>query len=330
MNIFGRRFVHVAAAFVALVLSVMVDGEAQAAPAKPPVACRMGVFVISLSQVDTATGTFKADFWMWSVCPTRDLEPLRTVEFLNGVETRGSLDSMIQRGDKWWATRKFTGTFRQDFSLANYPFDQEPLLIDLEEGVLDSRDLIYVADKAQSGMDPAVDLPGWRLKDFSVVSSIARHPTTYGDPSLPGGTSQYAALTLRVGVERAHVANFVKATFPLYIAALLALVGLLVTDGRMGLLGATMFSVVLSFVSLERVVGPHDGVYLLDKLHFATLALILGATGWGVWSMRVVMDNPDRQQDQRRRDVKAAGVLLVGYVLLNLVLIGLAISNSSG
>ena len=318
------------AAIVVLALAGTAGGQARAAPVREPVACRMGAFIVSLSQVDTATGTFKADFWMWSVCPTRDMQPLKTVEFLNGVETKGSLDSIIQRGDRWWATRKFSGTFRQDFSLANYPFDEQPLRIDIEEGVLDSRDLVYIADSRESGMDPAVDLPGWRLKDFNVIANVATHPTTYGDPSLPGGKSQYAALTLRVGVERAHVANFVKATFPLYIAALLALVGLLVTDGRMGLLGATMFSVVLSFVSLERVVGPHDGVYLLDKLHFATLALILGATGWAVWSMRVVLHDPARLMELRRRDLLAAAILFVGYVVLNLILIGLAVADARG
>lgn len=302
--------------------------RAATAPVKPPVVCRMGAFIISLSQVDTATGTFKADFWMWSVCPTPDIEPLKTVEFLNGVSTTGSLDSLIQRGDQWWATRKFTGTFRQDFSLRNYPFDEQPLAINIEEGVLDTRDLVYVADAGESGMDPAVDLPGWRLKDFRVIDGRAIHPTTFGDPSLPGGSSRYASLKLQVGVERAHFANFLKATFPLYIAALLALISLIVTDGRMSLLGATMFAVVLSFVSVERVVGPHDGVYLLDQLHFATLALIMAATALGVMSLRAIARGGDPER-QRRVDLRASGGLLAGYLVLNLILIALAIADAN-
>lgn len=299
-------------------------GPAAAASAAP-VRCQVGAYIVSLSQVDTATGTFKADFWMWSVCPTPGLEPLKSMEFLNGVETTGSLDSTIRRGDRWWSTRKISGTFRQDFSLENYPFDQQPLGIHIEEGVLDARDLVYVADQRESGMDPAVDLPGWRLKNFRVLARIADHPTTFGDPSLPDGNSQYASLTLQIGVERAHLANFLKATFPIYIAALLALVSLTVTDGRMSLLGTTTFAVVLSFVSVERVVGPHDGVYLLDQLHFAALALIMAATGWGVTSLRAIAHGGDAVL-QRRRDLAAAGVLTVSYLLLNALLVGLAIA----
>lgn len=324
MRMWTGRSLRRAGSLVAALLIGLGLGLASPASAAP-VRCRIGAFVVSLSQVDTATGTFKADFWLWSVCPTPDLEPLKTMEFINGVETAGSLDSTIRRGDRWWSTRKISGTFRQDFSLKNYPFDEQPLEIDIEEGVLDARDLVYAADRRESGMDPAVDLPGWRLKDFRVLARIADHPTTFGDPSLPGGTSQYAALTLQVGVERAHLANFVKATFPIYIAALLALVSLTVTDGRMSLLGTTTFAVVLSFVSVERVVGPHDGVYLLDQLHFAALALIMAATVWGVLSLRAIARGEDAVH-RRRRDLRTAAGLASGYILLNVLLVGLAIA----
>lgn len=321
----GRVWRGVALA-VAFFASVLVAGGAWA----EPVRCQIGAFVTSVSQVDTAGGTFRADFWMWSVCPTKDIEPLKTVEFLNGVDTSASLDSMIQRGDKWWATRKFSGEFRQDFSLEDYPFDAQPLVIEIEEGVLDSRDLVYVADTHNSGMDPAVELPGWRLKDFKVSGGINTHPTSFGDPSLPDGDSNYAALKMQVGVERARFGNFIKATFSLYITALLALISLFIVDGRPGLLGATMFAVVLSFVSVERVVGPHDGLYLLDQLHFAALALIMATTAWGVHSLRITHADPATLAGQGRKDVKAALILLGLYVVVNAVLIGRAVFSGNG
>lgn len=306
-------------AIMAVVIGLALAGPAHAEPAR----CRVGAYVTSLSQVDTAAGTFRADFWMWSVCPTAELEPLKTIEFINAVSAQGSLDSTLERDQGYWATRKFSGVFRQDFSLRNYPFDEQPLLIQFEEGVLDTRDFVYIADGANSGMNPAIQLAGWMLKDFRLTGGVNAHPTTFGDPSLPRGVSRYTSGRMRIGVERNHVANFIKATFPLYIAALLALISLVISDGRMGLLGATMFSVVLSFVSVERVVGQHDGVYLLDKLHLATLGLIMGATAWGVPSLRVLTKDPHNAV-QHRRDLIACGVFGGAYVLVNVVLIALA------
>ncbi|MFZ5670418.1 MAG: hypothetical protein ACOY4K_13065 [Pseudomonadota bacterium] len=306
-------------ALAAFAVALATGDAARAEPTR----CRVGAYVTSLSQVDTAAGTFRADFWMWSVCPGSDIEPLKTVEFTNAVSVQGSLDSVLERDEGWWATRKFSGVFRQDFSLRNYPFDEQPLLIEFEEGVLDTRDFVYVADGGNSGMNPAIQLAGWMLKDFRLTGGTSVHPTTFGDPSLPRGVSRYASARMLIGVERNHAANFIKATFPLYIAALLALISLLIVDGRMGLLGATMFSVVLSFVSVEKVVGQHDGVYLLDKLHLATLGLIMGATAWGVPSLRVLMKDP-LDAVQKRRDMIACAALGGAYLLINIVLVTLA------
>ncbi|MDP1739072.1 MAG: hypothetical protein Q8L23_16720 [Caulobacter sp.] len=317
------RAIGLTMATLVMIVLLAGAGEAGAAPAR----CRVGTYITSLSQVDTAAGTFRADFWMWSVCPTSDLEPLKTVEFVNAVSVQGSLDASLERVGGWWATRKFTGVFRQDFSLRNYPFDEQPLVIEIEEGVLDTRDFVYAADGDNSGMNPAIDLAGWRLKDFRLNDGVTAHPTTFGDPSLPRGISRYAGLTMQVGVERNHIANFIKATFPLYIAALLALISLTVTDGRMSLLGATTFAVVLSFVSVEKLVGAHDGVYLLDQLHFATLALIMAVTGRGVISLRIISQGGDAVL-QRQRDLTGAAVLLAGYLILNMIMIGLAIANA--
>jgi hypothetical protein len=286
-----------------------------------PASCKMGMYVTSLSRIDTAAGTFDADFWMWSICPDSELEPLKTIEFVNGVKIDANLDSSLERGKQWWSTRKFSGTFQQDVSLANYPFDQQTLHIDMEEGVLDTRDLTYTADEPNTKVEPALALNTWYLGASRITASGVTHPTTYGDPSLTGGDSTYAQLVFDVGLDRKNrLGDFLKATFAVYVAGLLALVSLLILDGRVGLLGATMFTVVLSFVSLDRILGPHSSLYLLDKVHFATLALIMLAGAWGVRSMRAVALGADKTH-VHRIDLRAALVLFILYVLTNAVLI---------
>lgn len=295
------------------------------ADADQPVVCKLGVFMVSVSKVDTAAGSFDADFWMWSLCPDKETEPLKTLEFVNGVKVDGENDSNTERGKLWWGNRKFSGTFRQDFSMANYPFDKQTLRIQLEEATADTRALTYEADTAESKIEPALTLKTWGIASFAVKARDVTHPTTYGDPTLIGGDSTYASFDIEIGLERrSRVADFLKATFAVYVAGLLALVSLLIIDGRVGLLGATMFTVVLSFVSLDRVLGPHDSLYLLDKVHFATLAVIMAAGAWGVRSMRAVSLGTDKAT-VHRTDLRAAAVLFVLYLLTNAILIGMAI-----
>lgn len=69
--------------------------------------------------------------------------------------------------------------------------------------------------------------------------------------------------------------------------------------------------------------GQHDGVCLLDKLHLATLGLIMGATAWGVPSPQVLTRGPHNAA-QHRRDLIACGGFGGAYVPVNIVLVALA------
>jgi hypothetical protein len=318
---------------IAAVGAVLMAGFVLAPPGRAddgPVSCEMGAYLSSLSRIDTAAGTFDASFWMWSLCPDGETQPLKTMEFTNGVKIDAGLDATAQRGKQYWSTRKISGTFRQDFSLANYPFDDQTLKIQIEEGELDTREVVYTADTANSRTEPDLPLKTWTIASFRVTAGEITHPTTYGDPSLAGGSSTYAQFTLEIQLHRqSHMGDFLKSTFVVYIAAVLALVSLLIIDGRVGLLGATMFTVVLSFVNLDRLLGPHDGPYLLDKVHFATLGLIMAAGAWGVRSTRAISLGADKTKIHRQ-DVRAALVLLVVFVVVNIVLVATAIHNASG
>lgn len=317
------------AAFALAVILTSGGAAAQApAPGQPPAAsapvtCRIGAFLISLHDVDTASRTFKADLWLWSVCPTREIEPLKTLEFVNAVETHASLDSVLQRGDRWWATRKISGHFRQPFELESYPFDRHPLVIEMEESVSDTRSLQFVADQVHSGMDPKVVLPGWNVKDFVVRGGMTEHPTTFGDPSLETGISRYAAIHLILHAERAHFATFVKLTIALYIAAFMVLVSLLFdvsnTDlfiGRIGMHASALFAVVLNFIAAGATVGHHESLSLLDEVHVTTLGLILATTLWSVFAYRAAARGAGAAV-VRRWDAWSAGIFLVLFLLTN-------------
>lgn len=314
-----------------LALAGFLLGMSLAQPASAaPTTCRVGAYIVSISKVDTAAGTFSADFWLWSICPVASIQPLKTMEFVNAVSVNTSLDSTLQRGNEWWSNRKVSGVFRQRFSLEDYPFDAENLTIRIEEGILDTRDLVYASDDAQSRMDPRVAIPGWKLGKLQLSASRVHYPTTFGDPTLTGASSDYAGLTLRIDSTRSYLTNYIKTAFPIYIAILLALVSLVVTDGRTGLCGGSLFAVVLSFVSVDSVIGPHDGMYLLDQLHVCALLTILFATGWGVYTLARRGAGGDPAV-WIRRDRLAALIMLGAFVVINaaIIILNVAIGPAS-
>jgi len=320
------------AVFALLLIACFGRPEQAKAATDDSVTCRIGVYFTSVHSVDTAAGTFDADFWMWSVCPTEAAKPLETIQFLNAESVEGQLEATLPRGKSWWSTRMFSGTFRQDFQLSNYPFDQQTLTLQLEESVLDVRGLRYVADTAASGLDKALMLPGWTISDMQLKTGSTTRATTFGDPSLPNGESTYASATITMKADRAaKTSSFIKATFPLFIAAFLALISMafdvVETEtfmGRMGALGSILFAVVLSYVSLDQLIGEHKGLYFLDQVHFAALMLLLAATAWSVPAHRVAGRWID-EDTIRRWDLRFTLALAALYVVANIVLIHLAL-----
>ncbi len=294
-----------------------------------PITCKIGAYLESLGQVKLDQGTFDADFWMWSVCPDKETEPLKTMEFTNAVKYEASLDSTFEVKKLWWASRKISGTFRQDFSLTNFPFDSQKLIIDTGEGVQDASALVFKADDENSIAYPGISVRGWRIKDFRVVTNLTVDPTNYGNPEATTRESTYAGWQLQIGLQRQGHAmlNFLKATFAVYISALLALASLLVTDGRIGLVAGTMFTLLLSFLRFDGVVGPHESFYMVDWIHFVGMALILVVGAWGIRSSRALANGAGKDQ-VHRLDKRVAFVLLAAYVLVNIAIVATAIHNA--
>lgn len=329
-----RHYTRVLGLLIAVLFGMWAFADrAQAQTQTGPTSCRLGAYVTSLYDINTAAGTFRAEFWMWSVCPNDEIKPLNTLEFVNGQGVQGSLDATLQRGDIWWSTRKFSGVFRDDFQLQNYPFDRQSFNIRLEEAVLDTRELVYSADTAESRAGPGVHVDGWRLGQLAVRSDVAIHPTTFGDPSLPGGVSRYASMDIILDAERVHWETFLRVTFRFYIVALLVFAALMfdiVAEGmflgRMGVLGSALFAVVVSFSSSQELLGQHQGMYLLDLLHLVVLLLILLATGWAIMAHRQFAAGRDAAV-MRRRDRWVSVGLVSGFLILNVTLVALAVVN---
>ena len=311
-------------------LLLLVGLASPALAQEPPTTCRMGAYVTSLYDINSSDGTFKAVFWMWSVCPKKTDEPLMTLEFPNGEDISADLEDKLERDDGWWSTRKFIGTFRNNFELKDFPFDHQNLTILVEEAVLDEPELIYTADTAESGFASTIGIPGWRLEGLSATAGVRTYPTTFGDPSLPDGSSRYAGLTITIPAERAHWATFAQATFSLYIVALLVFASMLFNIlsesmflGRMGVLGSALFAVVVGFSTTDSLIGARQGMYLLDYLYLILLLLIVSSTAWTITAHRWVASET-APADILRRDQFVSIALASAYVIANLVLLVMA------
>src|SRR5262249_54274487 len=157
------------------------------------------------------------------------------------------LESTTQRGDLYWRQIKVIGTFRQDWNLRRFPFDEHVLQLTVEEGVDDTSTLLYVADPDNTGYLPGANPQGWNITSQKIEVGTSHYATGFGDPA-GGSGSDYTNLQMTITLQRASIATFLNLAAPLYAAFLLCTVSFLLhkdgrplVESRMTLLAGALF-----------------------------------------------------------------------------------------
>jgi hypothetical protein len=316
------------APLVVLLVAAASVGVAHAQAAPSPVRCRVGAYVIALYDFDYAANTFRADFWLWSVCPTAELTPLDTLEFVNASSVTTRLQTFEPAAGAYWAQRKITGTFREDWDLRQFPFDRHTLTIALEAGEQDANQLRFTPDLAETNYDHDMMLPGWRIVDFRLNERLTDYQTTFGDPALPEGRgSHYSRLDLAIDLVRTQLSTFFQLTAVVYAAFVLTLIAYFFhLEGtgalaiQVGLLGGALFATAINLASAGAALGRQNGLTLIDEIHLAVVLYILIAAVIAVGS-RFLLEHGWTQGAIARLNRWAFVVAAVSFLALNAVLI---------
>lgn len=318
-----------AASGLALLWMLALASPTAAQDEDGPTVCRVGLYLRALHAFDPTTDTFGADFWLWSVCPSGDSQPLQTMEFVSADNTSVLLDVP---GHPLWANRNVDGTFRYEWDERNYPFDRHTLTIELEEGVEDVRGFVYEPDIANSGVDPDLQLPGgWRMTGSRLEVSTKAYDTTFGDPSLAeGGGSAFSRLVFSIDIVRSDLSGFFKLTAVVYAAFIFSLMTYLMhtetTTGisqRIGLLAIAFFSTSVNLINASDDLGTASGLTLIDKIHVLVLVALLIAVVVTVISRRLVEQGWDTAR-VAQLNLRIGAIVAIAFITLNAVMISVA------
>ena len=188
--------------------------------------------------------------------------------------------------------------------------------------------LAYTADKANTGIDSAVKVEGWRIDKVTMTTATHSFDSTFGVPGESGG-STYAQAVISIFITRDAFGLFWKLHAAVYIAFLVGLISFFldpskdgIFNGRMSLLIGMIFAVVINTQRVAATLGQSPAFTLADKLHVATLvALLCGIVGTLI-SRKLYLAN--RGEYANRIDRRMAAGLLVAYVSINVCMISAA------
>ena len=305
----------------------LLDGQAQDdgladATGSNPGGRTLGIYITSLRDFDVTNDSFGVDYWLWSVHPP-GTDPLEDVEFVNAKQVDIRLDRTAERSGVSWSRQKVRATVLQDWDLSNFPFDRQALQIDLR--LADSSALAYRTDRAESGYGEDIAPNGWRVTNFEIKQRSERYATTFGDPDAHGGSSQdHVLVTLQI--ERKNAAGFFKMIAGVYAAIAIGCLSFLMTpdqatvfSGRVTLLAAALFAVVVNLQVSDAMLGSLEEIALVHKIHILAMAYVFVAALLSIVSRK----RCDSGQVKRAKRSDLVGLCLFGlsFVIFNIILI---------
>ncbi|MGW1072950.1 hypothetical protein [Streptomyces sp. NPDC002537] len=279
-----------------LVLLASLGAQARAdQPAVP--SCKLGVYLPALYDIDPSHNSFSARLNVWSLCPRADLDPIPNMLFSNGYQPKQGNSVRTSSGGVFRHLTVIEGRFRQGWDLHDYPFDRNTLEV-LFTSSRDASKFVFEPDARNSAYDHHVHVPGWRVTGMHLEALEHKFVTNFGDPELPPGSGiSYSRLKVLVSVQRSGAYMlFWQLVSPVLIVFLVTSLTFTLSDvsasffqSRIGVLGASLFTILLSMNKVDSSLPPDSGITLIDQLHLLALGYVLIAVAAAMLSWHLVI-----------------------------------------
>lgn len=301
--------------FVVLALLVLC---ATAARGAEPV--KIGAYVMRLDALNPSDESFSTDVWIWTLSRAASpLHPIKTLRLQNTDSVNADDAGEADENGTLWGYREFAAVVQKHWDMRKFPFDRHTLKIRIAETQANAGEMLYVPDAPNSGIDPRVDVPGWRVLGSRLETHVVPYPSRFGDPRPAADSNQWSEAWLLIDVRRNGLGLFTKVIMVAYIAFALMMLSFLMDaslfSSRISLLIGALFATVVNMRASESVIGRSDSFTLVDQIHLLVAFFIFVSASAALITRRMDAGRA------RRIDRWIAIVSLTVFVVSNAILI---------
>lgn len=257
------------------------------AAAKPsPVV--VGAYINDIQNLDLKSHSYGVDIYLWFRWRDKVLDPPASMEFVNPFDLWGHTKTLefpraldLPTGEHYQIVRNL-GRFSTKLALYEYPFDEQQLLVEIEDSRMGSQELEYVADENAISINPELRLPGFRIARPRLEVVPHTYPTTFGDPR-ENASHVSSRIKITVPIERPILTYSVKLLIPvlcvIFTAALMFLFNPSYVDARTGIGVTALLTIVALQITLNEDLPEVDYLVLMDKIYLASYLFVIAALG---------------------------------------------------
>lgn len=308
--------------FMAL-LSLVVKAEEVEYESDKRIEIPVGIYITSLYALDIPDKKFTVSAWIWStfdpVLLPEDYKFHNKIEITNARtwEIIENENFTIKNSDGTVHTMtKFTAEINQDWNVKYFPFDKQDVTINIESIELDSKQIKFVPDTANSLVSDELELPGWIVSPIQLRSFDYKYPTTFGIQS--GAKGIYPRMSFVIPIERNGTRIFWTYFLGFFVSYIIICIlyffnGELI-ESRVGLIMTALFAVVGNKYTIDLLLPSNDVFTLSDLIQVASFIIV----GIGLLSsvMIVYLMKKGGEQLAYRIDLFITWLVTIGYPLV--------------
>jgi hypothetical protein len=291
-------------------------------------AVTIGVYLDHVPDLDLKTNSYVADFYIWFLWKG-DIDPTQSVEFTNvlnpqelskvaaNVDNGGNAKPEILPDGRRYQSYHVQGTFWHPFPVGDYPFDEQDIVLLIEDAKHSSNELTYEVDSKETAMRPGMAIPGWNLGSIGAKVSSVHFPTNFGDTRVSSGMDTYSHVEFRVHVTRPRAGLILKTLVPISIIILITFGALFCKpqdiDARLCLTITALISAVALQYTTSTELPPTGYLLLIDKVYLLSYVVILVTTFLSIFANRLESaGSPDGARRLDRQGLMGLTVLFFG------------------
>lgn len=287
----------------------------------------VGSYVISVHDINFRDKQYTMRFWLWFLYDNPDFDFSTQLDIPNAKSIDTPEIIVDSLNGKAWAIMKMKTTMKESWKVADFPFDEQHLKVQIENALFDNNSLVFKPDLKGSTYDKADALDGWNIKNFKVSAISNDYETGFGDPSPERSLQNFSAYLIEMDIERNAWGLFMKIFIGMYIAFLISIISFTIRvselEPRFGLPVGGLFATVGNKYIIDSILPETSSFTLVDSLHTLTFLSIFGTLVVSAVALRQY-DNGNPEAAIRYNRVGSRYVVAF-YILANIFLVGWAI-----
>ena len=285
---------------------------------------RGGIYIDRIIDLSVKDASWTVDFYLWFRWNGKGVDPGEKLQIVDGsIESKEKVDEYTS-GDEHYVLYRVVARITKFFDESRFPRDDHALAINIESPASERRELLFVADKENSGISSRVQVPGYSIYRHAVIEKPHAYISTHGDPRLAEGTEKVQSqLRMGVWIHRLGWGFYLKMFVALFAAVGVAMLAFFIkptnVDPRFGLgVGALGGVIVNTYVTSSLV--PDTGVItladIINQVGMVTIALSLIQSAISLH----LYERKGKVALSRLFDRVSFFIFLAGYVVINLTL----------